>query len=223
MNQALVATRVTELRDRISRAGGIGVGIVAVTKTFGIDAWSDAKFAGCEAIGENYAQELIAKSQQVDRAERLPVHFIGQLQTNKIKSLFDIVDVWQSVDRASVVTELVKRQMTRTSAGRCEILVQVNTTSEIDKGGCDPTEVETLVYQARQGGLDVTGLMTVGPTDMDSGKTRAAFRLLKQMALDLGVEQLSMGMTADVEIAVEEGSTLVRVGTALFGERPHSI
>ena len=223
MNQALVATRVAELRDRISRAGGIGVGIVAVTKTFTKDAWSDAKFAGCEAIGENYAQELIAKSQQVDRAERLPVHFIGQLQTNKIKSLFDIVDVWQSVDRASVVTELVKRQMARTSAGRCEILVQVNTTSEIDKGGCDPTEVETLVHQARQGGLDVTGLMTVGPTDMDSGKTRAAFRLLKQMALDLGVEQLSMGMTADVEIAVEEGSTLVRVGTALFGQRPHSI
>ena len=222
-NQALVATRVAELRERISRAGGVGVGIVAVTKTFGIDAWSEAKFAGCEAIGENYAQELIAKSQQVDRAERLPVHFIGQLQTNKIKSLFDIVDVWQSVDRASVVTELVKRQLARTSAGRCEILVQVNTTSEIDKGGCEPTEVETLVQQARKGGLDVTGLMTVGPTDMDSGKTRAAFRLLKQMASDMGVEQLSMGMTADVEIAVEEGSTLVRVGTALFGQRPHSI
>lgn len=223
MNQVLVATRVAELRDRISRAGGIGVGIVAVTKTFGIDAWSDAKFAGCEAVGENYAQELIAKSKQVERLDRLPVHFIGQLQTNKIKSLFDIVDVWQSVDRASVVTELVKRQMARTSAGRCEILVQVNTTSEMDKGGCDPIEVEALVHQARQGGLDVTGLMTVGPTDMDRGKTRAAFRLLKQMALDLGVGQLSMGMTADVEIAVEEGSTLVRVGTALFGQRPHSI
>lgn len=223
MNQALVTTRVAELRDRISRAGGIGVGIVAVTKTFGIDAWNDAKFAGCEAVGENYAQELIAKSQQVDRAERLPVHFIGQLQTNKIKLLFDIVDVWQSVDRASVVTELVKRQMARTSAGRCEILVQVNTTSEMDKGGCDPTEAEALVHQARQGGLDVTGLMTVGPTDMDPMKTRAAFALLKRMATDLGVEQLSMGMTADVEIAVEEGSTLVRVGSALFGQRPHSI
>ena len=222
-NQALVATRVAELRERISRAGGVGVGIVAVTKTFGIDAWSEAQFAGCEAIGENYAQELIAKSQQVARADRLPVHFIGQLQTNKIKSLFDIVDVWQSVDRASVVTELVKRQMARTSARRCEILVQVNTTSEMDKGGCDPTEVETLVYQARQGGLDVTGLMTVGPTDMDPFKTRAAFGLLKRMANDLGVEQLSMGMTADVEIAVEEGSTLVRVGTALFGQRPHSV
>ena len=222
-NQALVATRVAELRERISRAGGVGVGIVAVTKTFGIDAWSEAKFAGCEAIGENYAQELIAKSHQVARLDRLPVHFIGQLQTNKIKSLFDIVDVWQSVDRASVVTELVKRQLARTSAGRCEILVQVNTTSETDKGGCDPTEVEALVHQARQGGLDVTGLMTVGPTDMDPFKTRAAFALLKRMAADLGVEQLSMGMTADVEIAVEEGSTLVRVGTALFGQRPHSI
>ena len=223
MNQALVATRVAELRDRISRAGGVGVGIVAVTKTFGIDAWNDAKFAGCEAVGENYAQELIAKSHQVARLDRLPVHFIGQLQTNKIKSLFDIVDVWQSVDRASVVTELVKRQLARTSAGRCEILVQVNTTSETDKGGCDPTEVEALVHQARQGGLDVTGLMTVGPTDMDPFKNRAAFALLKRMAADLGVEQLSMGMTADVEIAVEEGSTLVRVGTALFGQRPHSI
>ena len=223
INQALVATRVAELRDRISRAGGVGVGIVAVTKTFGIDAWNDAKFAGCVAVGENYAQELIAKSHQVARLDRLPVHFIGQLQTNKIKSLFDIVDVWQSVDRASVVTELVKRQLARTSAGQCEILVQVNTTSEMDKGGCDPAEVEALVHQARQGGLDVTGLMTVGPTDMDPLKTRAAFGLLKRMAADLGVEQLSMGMTADVEIAVEEGSTLVRVGTALFGQRPHSI
>jgi pyridoxal phosphate enzyme (YggS family) len=223
INQALVATRVAELRDRILRAGGVGVGIVAVTKTFGIDAWSDAKFAGCDAVGENYAQELIAKSHQVARLDRLPVHFIGQLQTNKIKSLFDIVDVWQSVDRASVVTELVKRQLARTSAGRCEILVQVNTTSEMDKGGCDPTELEALVHQARQGGLDVTGLMTVGPTDMDPMKTRAALALLKRMATDLGVEQLSMGMTADVEIAVEEGSTLVRVGTALFGQRPHSI
>jgi pyridoxal phosphate enzyme (YggS family) len=223
MNQALVATRVAELRDRIARAGGVGVGIVAVTKNFGIDAWSDAKSAGCDAVGENYAQEIIAKSQQVDRADRLPVHFIGQLQTNKVKSLFDIVDVWQSVDRASVVTELVKRHAGRATDGQCEMLLQVNTTSESDKGGCDPAEAKTLVDQARRGGLNVTGLMTVGPTDMDPGKSRAAFRLLKEMATDLGVSQLSMGMTADVEIAVEEGSTLVRVGTALFGQRPRSI
>jgi pyridoxal phosphate enzyme (YggS family) len=223
MNQALVASRVAELRDRIARAGGVGVGVVAVTKTFGIDAWSDAKFAGCDAVGENYAQELIAKSLQIDRVDRLPVHFIGQLQSNKIKSLFEIVDVWQSVDRASVITELVKRHAGRTTNGQCEMLLQVNTTSEIDKGGCDPAEAKSLVNLARQGGLDVTGLMTVGPTDMDPLKTRAAFRLLKQMAADLGVEKLSMGMTADVEIAVEEGSTLVRVGTALFGQRPHSV
>ena len=223
MTQALVATRVAELRDRIARAGGVGVGIVAVTKNFGVDAWSDAKFAGCEAVGENYAQELIVKSQQVNRDDRLPVHFIGQLQTNKIKSLIDLVDVWQSVDRAPVVAELVKRHAARATVGRCEMLLQVNTTNESDKGGCDPSEVTALVEQARQGGLDVTGLMTVGPTDMDPVKTRAAFGLLRKMAADLGVKQLSMGMTADVEIAVEEGSTLVRVGTALFGQRPRSI
>ena len=221
--QALVATRVAELRDRIARAGGVGVGIVAVTKNFGVDAWSDAKFAGCEAVGENYAQELIAKSQQINRVDRLPVHFIGQLQTNKIKSLIDLVDVWQSVDRAPVVAELVKRHAARATVGRCEMLLQVNTTDESDKGGCDPSEATALVEQARQGGLDVTGLMTVGPTDMDPVKTRAAFGLLRKMATDLGVNQLSMGMTADVEIAVEEGSTLVRVGTALFGQRPRSI
>ncbi len=222
MNQIQIAARVAELRERIARAGGIDVGIVAVTKNFGVDAWNDAKFAGCEAVGENYAQELIAKSHLVARPDRLPVHFIGQLQTNKIKSLFEIVDVWQSVDRASVVTELAKRQQARNSGGRCEILLQVNTTRENGKGGCDPTEVEALARQAREGGLTVSGLMTVGPTDMDPIKTRIAFRLLKQMATDLGVAQLSMGMTADVEIAIEEGSTLVRVGTALFGQRPQS-
>ncbi len=222
MNQIIVAQRVTELRDRILRAGGTDVDIVAVTKTFDAQAWHDAKFAGCEAVGENYAQEIISKSHLIPRADRLPVHFIGQLQTNKIKSLFDIVDVWQSVDRSSVVTELAKRHVARTSEGRCELFLQVNTTNEPDKGGCDPSEAQTLVDQARNGGLDVIGLMTVGPTDMDLGTTRASFRLLKEMANDLGVLQLSMGMSGDVEIAVEEGSTLVRVGTALFGERPHS-
>ena len=132
MNQIDVAQRVVELRDRILRAGGKNVGIVAVTKTFGAQAWLDAKSAGCEAVGENYAQEIIAKSDLVPRADRLPVHFIGQLQTNKIKSLFDIVDVWQSVDRAAVVSELVKRHAARTSDSRCEIFLQINTTNEPD-------------------------------------------------------------------------------------------
>jgi len=223
VNQNLVAERVAELRARMARAGGQHVAIIAVTKTFGIDAWNDAKFAGCEAIGENYAQELNAKSQQIAKADRLPVHFIGQLQSNKIKPLFDVVDVWQSVDRDSVIKELVKRQSGRESQGQCEMFLQVNTTNEADKGGCEPSQAEKLVGQAREGGLLVTGLMTVGPTDSDPVRTRDSFRLLKTMAGDLGVHQLSMGMTSDVEIAVEEGSTMVRVGTALFGQRPHSL
>ena len=216
MNQALVATRVAELRDRISRAGGIGVGIVAVTKTFGIDAWNDAKFAGCEAVGENYAQEIVQKADEVALADRLPVHFIGQLQSNKIKQLAGIVDVWQSVDRLALLTEIAKRSP-RSGA---EVLIQVNATGEDGKGGCAPDEVGELVHSALDLGLSVMGLMTVGPTQQDPVMTRSAFRLLRTLVDEHELRHCSMGMTGDLEIAIEEGSTMVRVGSALFGNRP---
>ncbi len=216
MDQRSVSEAVAALRNRITLAGGTDVALVAVTKTFGSDAWRFAKAAGCEAIGENYAQEVVHKAGEVALVDRLPVHFIGQLQSNKIKQLVDIVDVWQSIDRIALLTEIAKRTA-RTGA---EVMLQVNVTGEDGKGGCAPAHVGELTRAARDLGLEVLGLMAVGPTNEDPVVTRSAFRTLRTLVSEHGLQQCSMGMTGDLEIAVEEGSTMVRVGSALFGNRP---
>ena len=216
MDQSSVSKAVAEIRGRIDRAGGNQVALVAVAKTFGSDAWGFARMAGCDALGENYAQELVSKANEVTPANRLPVHFIGQLQTNKVKMLADIVDVWQSVDRISVLNEIGKRS----TKGMTEAFIQVNLTDEPDKGGCGPSEIGPLLRVAGDCGVSITGLMTVGPTSGEPIKTRLAFRKLRTLVNDFGLQHCSMGMTGDLEIAVEEGSTMVRIGSAIFGNRP---
>ena len=193
----------------------MNVALVGVTKTFGSEAWRFARVAGCDAVGENYAQEVVAKAAEVALADRLPVHFIGQLQSNKIKQLAGIVDVWQSVDRLSLLTEIAKR-----SPQTAQVLLQVNVTGEEGKGGCLPAEIGNLSHAAKDLGIDVLGLMTVGPTNEDPVVTRTTFRTLRTLVNEHGLQLCSMGMTGDLEIAVEEGSTMVRVGSALFGNRP---
>jgi len=215
LDQRSVSEAVASLRKRIANAGGVDVALVGVTKTFGSEAWRFAKVAGCDAIGENYAQEVVAKAAEVAMADRLPVHFIGQLQSNKIKQLAGIVDVWQSVDRLSLLTEIAKR-----SPQSAQVLLQVNVTGEEGKGGCLPAEVGELSRAAQDLGIDVLGLMAVGPTSENPFVTRTSFRALRALADESGLRQCSMGMTGDLEIAVEEGSTMVRVGSALFGNRP---
>jgi hypothetical protein len=210
-----VRRRATELRRRIAAAGDPGrVRIVAVTKGFGANAVDAALRAGITDIGESYAQELVAKVPDVNR-DGARWHFIGRLQTNKVRALTDIVDVWQSVDRATLGDEIAKR------APGAEVLLQVNVSNEPQKGGCAPPEVPQLVRRLQQSGLQVRGLMTVGragpPEDV-----RPGFRTLRRLADDLGLVECSMGMSDDLEIAVEEGATMVRVGRALFGERPRS-
>jgi pyridoxal phosphate enzyme (YggS family) len=214
--------RVSAIRTRILKAGGKNVKLIAVTKTFDATAMTSAFATGCDAVGENYAQELIAKSEQVPKDQRLPVHFIGRLQSNKIRSLVNCVDVWQSVDRLSLIDEIAKRCLVTNPlklVKPVQIMLQVNSTNEPDKGGCEPSDVETLYTKAQSLGLDVIGLMTVGPTLSDTTATRNAFRLVGKIANELGLKELSMGMTADLEIAVEEGSTAVRIGSGLFGAR----
>lgn len=211
-----VAARLGELRDVIAsveRAHRHDVEIVAVTKGFGEWAIDAAVDAGCTVIGENYAQELVSKREVIER--RTPtVEFIGRLQTNKVRLVADLVDVWASVDRSSVIGEIAKR-----SPG-ARILVQVDTTGDPGKGGCPVGEVTRLVAAARDRGLVVDGLMTVGPTGQPPEAARSGFRAVRGLVDELGLAVCSMGMSADLVVAVEEGATEVRVGTALFGPRP---
>ncbi len=207
-----VAAGLERVRARITAAGGdAGVTILPVTKGFGPDAIHAAIAAGCTAIGENYAQELVAKR---DAAELVAVRFIGQLQTNKIRLIAELVDVYETVDRPKLAREIAKR------APGAAVLVQVDTSAEPGKGGCPLDQVDELVELSSELGLDVRGLMTVGPTEGGPEAARAGFREVRRSVDRLGLTECSMGMTADLEVAVEEGSTQVRVGTALFGPRP---
>ena len=218
----VVVERVANLRRLIAETRGDAhaARIVAVTKTFGVETYDLAAECGCDAVGENYAQEILDKIKRLGGPAPLPVHFIGHLQSNKVKSLAPHVALWHTVDRASVVAALAREAERLGRAPR--ILVQVNSTAEDQKSGCAPGDVASIVSAAREAGLIVEGLMTMGPTDADPTATRVAFRLAAQIARDLGVVELSMGMTHDVRIALEEGSTIVRVGSGIFGERPRS-
>ena len=215
MNIEEVVIRVAALRERVDvvdRPWTHRVGIVGVTKGFGAEAIDAAVTAGCDAIGENYAQEVLEKRATLERL-RPEVQFLGRLQRNKVRQLVGLVDVWCSLDRAAVIDEVAKR-----SPG-ARILVQVDTTGDPAKGGCDVDETAALVDRAIGQGLMVDGLMTVGPTGCDSEAARVGFRRVRALVDQLDLVVCSMGMTDDLDVAVQEGSTQVRVGTALFGAR----
>ena len=190
------------------------VRIVAVTKGFGVDAPRAALAAGLTMIGENYAQELIAKHEELstDERDRIKWHFLGRLQRNKVRSIAAIVSVWQSVDRSELIDEIARR------APGAKVMIQLNLSNEPQKGGAPLSEGEQLVGHAREVGLTVIGLMGVG-TAGDSFETAAGFARLVELADRLGLPERSIGMSDDLELAVREGSTMVRVGTGLFGAR----
>jgi uncharacterized pyridoxal phosphate-containing UPF0001 family protein len=231
----LVAERLVQLRERIRAAGGDDgtVEVVAVTKGFPPPIVGVAMAAGLTTLGENYAQELLDKVDWVDKADKVDGadkadwaetagsasgcggarwQFIGALQRNKVRLLAPHVQRWQSVDRPALVDELARR------APHARLLVQVNTTGEPQKAGCGPGEVGALVERATAAGLVVEGLMTVGPTDPGVSPA-AAFRRLRDLVDRYGLRWCSMGMSDDLEVAVGEGTNMIRVGRALFGPR----
>ena len=216
MDPADVHARLVDLRariDAIEREWSHRVAVVGVTKGFGPEAIEAAVAAECDAIGENYAQELLDKRVAIELLHP-EVHFIGQLQRNKVRQLVGLVDVWCSLDRPSVIDEVAKR------APGAHVMVQVDTTGDPGKGGCTIDDAAVLVGRAIEHGLIVRGLMTVGPTGTDVEAARSGFRQVRTLVDRLGLDECSMGMSADLEVAVQEGSTQVRVGTALFGARP---
>ena len=139
-------------------------------------------------------------------------HFIGRLQTNKVRLVDRVVSLWQSVDRAAPADRIAQR------APGAAVLVQVDLAGLAGRGGCPPEEVPGLVEHCRGRGLDVRGLMGVGPPG-PAEDARPGFRLLTSIAEDLGLEERSMGMSGDLDVAIEAGSTMVRVGSALVGPR----
>jgi len=185
------------------------VRLVAVAKLQPAAAVVAARRAGVVDVGENRAQELLAKALDPSLSGTR-WHMIGRVQTNKIKVLAPHVHLWQSVDRQEVVHELARR------APAAKLLVQVNTGREPHKGGCDPDGVARLVEQAAAHGLAVEGLMCVPPVLADP---LPHFVALRSMVDKLALAECSMGMTGDFEIAIGAGATIVRVGSAIFGRR----
>ena len=210
VDTAGVADRLAEVRDRIDRAGGDwrAITLVAVTKGFGADAVRAGHEAGLRDFGENYAQELLAKAGSASSAAGW--HFLGTIQRRKVPAVSAVVRLWQSVARVVEGQEIARH------APGAGVLVQVNTTGEPHRNGCAWAEVPDLVEGLLTVGLDVRGLMCIGPRD----HPRPHFRRLARLARDLQLAEASMGMSDDLEVAVQEGSTMVRLGTALFGPRP---
>ena len=210
-----VADAVADIRSRIAaaavRAGRdpASITLVAATKTVPTEQVAAAVAAGVVDVGENRAQELTAKAPALEgTAARW--HFLGQLQRNKVRALAPWVVCWQSVDRADLGTEIARR------APGARVLIEVNLAGEPAKGGCRPPDAASLADALRADGLDVAGLMAVPPAGDEPGPW---FAHLRDLAAALELPELSMGMSGDFEVAVEEGATMVRVGRALFGPR----
>ncbi|HKX70435.1 MAG TPA: YggS family pyridoxal phosphate-dependent enzyme [Acidimicrobiales bacterium] len=214
-----VAARAAAVRARIEGAGGDPdtVRLVAVTKGFDAAVVRAALAAGLVDVGESYVQELVAKAAELDRDRsgepRPRWHFVGRLQRNKVRKAAPHVALWHSVDRLALGAEIAR------CAPGASVLVQVNASGEATKAGCPPSEAPALVDGLRDLGLDVQGLMTIAPAG-PAAAARATFRSLREVAGSLGLRELSMGMSGDLEVAVEGGATMVRVGTDLFGPRP---
>jgi len=217
----LVAERVGQVRDRIAAAGGdpAQVRLVAVTKGFGPDAVRSALGAGIEMLGENYADELVAKAEAVGPGGypaspfHLEWHFLGPIQRNKLARLAPHVGCYQAVDR------LVEAQAIAARAPGARVLIEVDTTGMAQRPGVAPGEVAQLLAQMGALAIEVAGLMTVAPPG-GGDPARRAFRTVGRLAGELGLGEVSMGMSDDLELAVAEGATMVRVGRSLFGPRP---
>lgn len=205
------------------------VSLICVSKTFSAENIMEAIVAGSADFGENYVQELVEKRNSLI-SRNIRWHFIGHLQSNKVKYIADWIHMIHSVDSVDLAKEIQKRA--ERSGRTIDILVEVNTSEEATKFGVRPDGAAALIENVSAfPNLSLKGLMTIGPFTENKEESRAAFRTLKQIfdrannssALKQPMTILSMGMTHDYQTAIEEGSTMIRIGTAIFGKRSQQI
>jgi pyridoxal phosphate enzyme (YggS family) len=217
-----IAGNVARVRERIERACARGrrepgsVRLIAVTKTHPVAIVDAAYAAGVRDFGESRVQEALPKIAAARAAGvEATWHLIGHLQTNKTAAAIDAFDILHSVDSIRLAEALSRR-----AARKLKVLLEVNVAREASKEGVVAADLPAFLREVRQlANLEVAGLMSVAPRVENPEQARPVFRRLRELRDELGVGELSMGMTGDFEVAIEEGATMVRVGRALFGER----
>ena len=208
-----VRERIARAADRARRDPG-GILLLAVTKVFPADTLREAYDLGLRDFGENYVQEFEGKAPHLADLTDARYHLIGHLQSNKTKKAAELFQVVQTVDSARLARRLNE------SVRRMDVMLEVKLSPEESKSGAAPAELPDLIAAVRAcENLRLLGLMTMPPWSDDPEAARGFFRSLHELAEQHGLSQLSMGMSHDLETAIEEGSTCVRVGTALFGKR----
>ena len=218
-----IRANLERVRERIARAAeragrqADDVLLVGVSKTVDVARIREALVAGLGTLGENRVQEARVKIAELGRP--VPWHLVGHLQTNKAKEAIELFDVIHSVDRLELARECDRRARARGRA--VETLVEVNVAGEASKSGVAPDGLAPLLDAiASLAHVRVRGLMAIPPEGRDPEACRPWFRALAKLGAQHGLAELSMGMSGDFEVAIEEGATMVRIGTAIFGPRP---
>ena len=230
MQMGSIAENLSRIKERMAEAAmrsgrtPDSVKLVGVTKTVDVDRIKEAVSAGLQILGENYVQEARDKIKEV--GGEVSWHFVGRLQTNKAKYAVKLFDMIQTVDSFKLAKELDRRA--QPLGRKIPIIIQVNLASEVSKGGVEPSECISLIKQISElANLQIRGLMTMPPFFDQPERARPYFVQLRELSQEIArtqlprveMNELSMGMSGDFETAIEEGATLIRVGTAIFGER----
>lgn len=226
-NLIRVRSNIDSAAKKVNRSSD-EITLLAVTKTVDVDKVEEAMASEILAVGENKPQELARKYDAI--GEKLKWHLIGSLQTNKVKYIIDKVDMIHSLDRVALCEEIQKRAESIDRTINC--LVQVNISKEESKHGLNKEDVIDFIKCVSQNynNIRINGLMTMAPFTANEEEIRNVFRGLKNLSIEIDklnipnvdMKELSMGMSNDYEIAIEEGATIVRVGTSIFGERNYN-
>lgn len=228
-----IRRNVYEIRDQIDEAAKAGgrsphdIKLMGVSKYHPLEMMLEAS-PFVDLLGENKVQEAQMKRLGWPADNKTPLHLIGHLQRNKARKALEVFDLIESVDNLDLA-RVLDRILAESGASAYPIFIEVNTSGELTKNGIEPESAEQLAENIVKycPGLSINGLMTIGPNTDDSPSVRAAFASLRRLAesirrnVGLSIPELSMGMSGDFKIAIEEGSTIVRVGTAIFGKREY--